>query len=73
MRHPLIGVTTSELRRPESVALRPEGDGTEVRLSSEQTLRGMSRFGSPLMRRGQGAILDEALDGIERALSGKSP
>jgi uncharacterized protein YndB with AHSA1/START domain len=42
---------------------------TEVRLVSEQTLRGMSRLGSPMMRRGQGAILDEALDGIERALS----
>jgi hypothetical protein len=29
----------------------------------------MSRLGSPMMRRGQGAILDEALDGIERALT----
>ncbi len=28
----------------------------------------MSRLGSPLMRRGQGTILEEALDGIERAL-----
>ena len=46
------------------------GDGgTEVELSSEQTLRGMSRLGSPMMRRGQGEILDEALDGIERALT----
>jgi uncharacterized protein YndB with AHSA1/START domain len=43
--------------------------GTEVRLSSEQQLRGMSRLGGTLMRRGQGAILDEALDGIERALT----
>ena len=33
-------------------------------------LRGMSRLGSPMMRHGQGAILDEALDGIERALTG---
>ena len=31
---------------------------------------GMSRLGSPMMRRGQGEILDEALDGIERALTG---
>ena len=31
--------------------------------------KGMSRLGSPMMRRGQGAILDEALDGIERALT----
>ena len=51
------------------IALRDEGGATEVRLTSEQTLRGMSRLGSVLMRRGQGAILDEALDGIERALT----
>jgi hypothetical protein len=30
----------------------------------------MSRLGSPMMRRGQGDILDDALDGIERALEG---
>ena len=52
------------------IELRPAGTGTEVRLSSEQTLRGMSRLGSPLMRRGQGEILDDALDGLERALGG---
>jgi len=38
----------------------------QVQIASVQTLRGMSRLGSPLMRRGQGAILDEALDGIEQ-------
>jgi len=41
---------------------------TEVKLATMQTLKGMSRLGSPLMRRGQGKVLDEALDGIERAL-----
>jgi uncharacterized protein YndB with AHSA1/START domain len=51
------------------VALRESGEGTQVDLSSVQTLKGMSRLGSPMMRRGQGAILDEALDGIERALT----
>ena len=51
------------------IELREEAGGTEVRLTSEQTLRGMSRLGSPMMRRGQGATLDEALDGIERALT----
>jgi hypothetical protein len=50
------------------IGLRERGGATEVSLSSAQTLRGMSRLGSPMMRRGQGAILDEALDGIERAL-----
>jgi uncharacterized protein YndB with AHSA1/START domain len=51
------------------IGLRPRAPGTEVSLASLQTLRGMSRIGSPMMRRAQGAILDEALDGIERALT----
>ena len=52
------------------IAMHADGEGTEVRLTSEQSLRGMSRLGSPLMRHGQGEILNEALDGIERALTG---
>jgi uncharacterized protein YndB with AHSA1/START domain len=51
------------------IGLRAEDGGTEVTLSAVQTMRGMSRLGSPMMRRGQGAILEEALDGIERALT----
>lgn len=50
------------------IGLRSRDGGTEVTLAAAQTLKGMSRLGSPLMRRGQGAVLDEALDGIERAL-----
>jgi uncharacterized protein YndB with AHSA1/START domain len=50
------------------IGLREREAATEVKLSTVQTLKGMSRLGSPLMRRSQGAILDEALDGIERAL-----
>ncbi len=50
------------------IGLRAEGDVTAVTLASEQKLRGMSRLGSPLMRGGQGKILDEALDGLEAAL-----
>ena len=58
------------LRRYEiEVGLSAEGDGTAVSLAAAQTLRGLSRLGSPMMRRGQGALLDEALDGIERALT----
>ncbi len=45
------------------IGLRPAGEGTEVSLASKQILRGLSRLGSPMMRRGQGAILDEALTG----------
>jgi hypothetical protein len=43
--------------------------GTEVTIAAAQTLRGLSRLGSPMMRRGQGALLEEALDGLERALA----
>jgi uncharacterized protein YndB with AHSA1/START domain len=58
------------LRRSEvAVGMRAEGDATAVELSSIQTMKGMSRIGSPMLRHGQGAILDEALDGIERALA----
>jgi uncharacterized protein YndB with AHSA1/START domain len=51
------------------IGLRERGDGTEVSLTEEQSLRGMSKLGSPLMRRARGDVLDEALDGIERALA----
>jgi uncharacterized protein YndB with AHSA1/START domain len=58
------------LRRYEvQVNLADSDGGTEITLSATQTLRGLSRLGSPMMRRGQGGLLDEALDGIERALT----
>lgn len=58
------------LRRYEiEVTLTDVDDGTKVGLNAAQTLRGLSRLGSPMMRRGQGALLDEALDGLERALT----
>ena len=50
------------------IILTPADGDTEVELTSRQVLRGLSRLGSPMMSRGQGAILVEALDGIERAL-----
>ncbi len=51
------------------VGLRERDGGTQVSLTEEQTLKGMSKLGSPLMRRARREILDEALDGIERALT----
>jgi uncharacterized protein YndB with AHSA1/START domain len=42
--------------------------GTRVRLSSEERLRGLSRLGSPMMRMATRRRLEEALDGIERAV-----
>jgi uncharacterized protein YndB with AHSA1/START domain len=50
------------------IGLRDRGEETAVSLSSVQSLKGLSRLGSPMMRHGQGGILDEALDGIDRAL-----
>ena len=54
------------------IELRPDGKGTAVTLAAMQRLRGMSRLGSPMMRGAQGKTLDEALDGIEAALGGRS-
>jgi hypothetical protein len=50
------------------IRLDLRGDGTEVALSATQTMRGLSRLGGPLMRHGRGSVLEEALDGLERAL-----
>lgn len=58
------------LRRYEvEIRLTEVAGGTEMTLTAAQTLRGMSRLGSPMMRRGQGSLLEEALDGVERALA----
>ena len=51
------------------IGLRERDGGTQVSLTEEQSLKGMSKLGSPLMRRARGEALDEALDGIERALT----
>jgi uncharacterized protein YndB with AHSA1/START domain len=50
-------------------SLAKAGDGTEITLSASQTLRGMSRLGSPMMRRGQGSLLEEALAALDGALA----
>jgi len=51
------------------IGLKERSGGTEVSLTEEQALKGMSKFGSPLMKRARRDVLDEALDGIERALT----
>jgi uncharacterized protein YndB with AHSA1/START domain len=54
------------------IRLEPEGEGaTEVRLESEERLRGLSRLGSTMMRGATRRRLDEALDGIDLALVGE--
>jgi hypothetical protein len=52
------------------ILLRSDDGGTEVTLESEQALRGLSRLGSPMMRRASKRTLAEALDGLETALGG---
>ena len=53
------------------VEIELHGDAAETRvvMTSTQTMRGMSRLGGWLMRKGQRDILDSALDGIEEALA----
>jgi uncharacterized protein YndB with AHSA1/START domain len=51
------------------VGMREREGGTEVSLTEEQSLKGMSKLGSPLMKRARKDVLDEALDGIVAALT----
>lgn len=51
-----------------SVELEDREDGTSVTLVADQRLRGLSRLGGFMLRRATGAQLDDALDGLERAL-----
>lgn len=61
------------LRRYEvDISLVDAEPGTEVTIAAAQTLRGLSRLGSPMMRRGQGSLLEEALEGLDRALGGEA-
>jgi uncharacterized protein YndB with AHSA1/START domain len=55
-------------RSAVEIRLQGEDGAVEVAVTSDQALRGLSRLGSPMMGRGQRALIDEALDGIERAL-----
>jgi uncharacterized protein YndB with AHSA1/START domain len=59
------------LRRAEAeVRVEPSDGATRVTVTSEERLRGISRLGSPLMRRAIRRRLDDALEGIEMALVG---
>ena len=52
------------------VHMKPAATGTEVTVSLDRTLRGLSRLGAPMMRQATGRTLNEALDGLEIALVG---
>jgi uncharacterized protein YndB with AHSA1/START domain len=46
------------------------GEGSEVTMVGHRTLRGLSRLGSVMMKRGTKRLLDGALEGIEDTLCG---
>ena len=50
------------------IGLEAAPEGTRVTIAAEETLRGLSRLGSPMVRTAARRRLDEALEGIERAL-----
>ena len=50
--------------------LAPAVEGTELRLELRQSPRGWARFGGFMLRRAAQRQLDEALDGMARALEG---
>jgi uncharacterized protein YndB with AHSA1/START domain len=52
------------------IRLKPREGSTEVTLAHEQTLRGLSRLGTPMMRRATGRTLSEALGALEEVLAG---
>ena len=53
------------------IVLEAEDDETNVRLTSDESLRGLSRLGSAMVRGAARRRLDEALDGISFALVGE--
>jgi len=54
------------------IVLEPAAEGsTSVRLASEESLKGLSRLGSPMLRGAVRRRLDDAFDGIELALVGE--
>ena len=52
-----------------SVALAQADGGTAVTLETNERLRGLARLGSTMMRGAAKRRLDEALEGIERAVA----
>lgn len=53
------------------ILVGPDGTGTAVTITLDQRLRGLSRLGGPMMKGAGRKLLDDALDGIERALGEK--
>lgn len=57
------------LRESETlIAIEPSGAGTRVVITLRQKLRGLSRLGGFLVKRGTRKLVDEALNGLEAAV-----
>jgi uncharacterized protein YndB with AHSA1/START domain len=57
-------------RSAVEIALAPQGEATNVTLTLDEALRGLARLGSAMIRGAAKRRLDDALDGVERALVG---
>jgi hypothetical protein len=55
-----------------AISLQGRSGGRVVTVVGSERLRGLSRLGSPMMRRAIGKRLNEALDGIENAVVEKA-
>jgi uncharacterized protein YndB with AHSA1/START domain len=66
----LAGTPFARIVRSSETGVHMKGDDgdTAVTVYTRERLRGMSRLGSPMMRGAVKQRLDDALDGIERAL-----
>jgi carbon monoxide dehydrogenase subunit G len=56
-----------------NIELEESDGGTLVELRAVQRLRGLSRFGGFMLRRATNRQLEEALDGLERAVAPAEP
>jgi uncharacterized protein YndB with AHSA1/START domain len=57
-------------RARTEIELEPKNGETQVTMALDRQLRGLSRLGSPMMRRAIGRTLNEALDGLETVATG---
>ena len=65
--HELAGTPFEDhmVRQRTEIRLYPSGDGTEVEITAEHTLRGTARIASWMMRKTQRQMLDRALESLE--------
>ena len=53
------------LRQWTEIRLSPSGDGTEVEVTANHTLRGSARLAGFMMKKTQRQMLDRALDSLQ--------